>query len=120
MVCSLGHEGLVAPGLARIWVERDCFTDVRPTIHVCRQCDDAACARECPSEAIVSDPLTGALVVDASECVGCGVCVDACEFGMIRIYQDARDVAFKCDLCGGSCRCVEHCPQRALVCERIA
>jgi len=116
LVCALGHEGVVAPSLARLRVERDCFTDTSPAIHVCRQCEDAACAAACPSEAITRDVVSGALLVDADECVGCGACVEACAFGMINVYADASEVAFKCDLCGGECRCVKHCPQRALSC----
>jgi Fe-S-cluster-containing dehydrogenase component len=67
----------------------------------------------CPTQAIRRDPDTGAVVVDESACVGCRMCMVACPFGCIH-FENSRGVAAKCNLCGGSPRCVQHCMSGAL------
>jgi Fe-S-cluster-containing hydrogenase component 2 len=80
---------------------------------VCLQCDPAPCAEACPEGAIKKE-ATGAWVVDNKKCTACGLCVDACSFGMIAV--DGREgFARKCDLCGGRPSCVANCPTEALV-----
>jgi len=114
IVCSLTHEGRVAPRLARLRIEQDAFADPTPTIHLCEQCVGPDCLIACPSGAIGIDPKTGARVVDEEKCIACGICVAACQTGMIRLLPDDKAKAFKCDLCGGDPQCVVSCPQRAL------
>ena len=46
--------------------------------------------------------------VDASQCVACGACRDACAFGAIRILGDSA-VVFD-DLCHGCGLCTDVCP----------
>ncbi|RLI30819.1 hypothetical protein DRO56_05870, partial [Candidatus Bathyarchaeota archaeon] len=46
-------------------------------------------------------------------CVGCGLCVKACEFNAITLHP-GRKVVIVCDLCGGEPKCVEVCPKGAL------
>lgn len=78
---------------------------------VCIQCADAACVEACPTEALVRDPNTGAVVVVAEKCDACGDCVDACPYGAIRCVDE---LARKCDLCGGDPQCVQYCTAGAL------
>ena len=40
-------------------------------------------------------------------------CVDACPFGAIYAHGDV-DNPIKCDLCGGSPKCVEICPKNVI------
>lgn len=79
----------------------------------CRQCEVAICMKVCPSGALSRDPLTHAVVVDQSRCIGCGMCVAACPFGSVQLDAMQR-VATKCDLCGGHPRCVDVCMAKAL------
>ncbi|MCK4341861.1 MAG: 4Fe-4S dicluster domain-containing protein [Phycisphaerae bacterium] len=78
---------------------------------VCIQCEDAACMDACPTEALVRDPDTNAVVVVEENCTECGLCVTACPYGAIRCF-DGR--AFKCELCGGDPECVKYCSPGAL------
>jgi Fe-S-cluster-containing hydrogenase component 2 len=79
----------------------------------CLQCEKPACASACPVEAITRREDTGAMVVDAERCIGCGMCQVSCPFGAACVDRGTR-VASKCDLCDGSPRCAEICPASAI------
>jgi carbon-monoxide dehydrogenase iron sulfur subunit len=89
----------------------------------CRHCEDAPCARVCPSGALSRPSEAEPVLIDQEKCIGCGFCVQACPFGVIRLApspgSDAKAV-IKCDLCFGrqaqglQPACVEACPVRAL------
>ncbi len=79
----------------------------------CLHCEDAPCMEICAVEAILRDPSTNAVVVDAFLCVGCEMCVPACPYGNIQ-FDDKRHVAGKCDLCEGDPVCVKNCMAGAL------
>lgn len=99
---------------ARIRVEGT--TQVSVAVN-CRQCPAPACVDACISGAMQRNPETGVITSDPQKCVGCRTCVSACPFGAVHI----ETVALKCDLCGdgagqpGEPRCVEACPNRALI-----
>ena len=102
IACSYIKEGLMNPQKARIRVVRIGATYDNPI--VCRQCENAPCAKSCPEEAI--ERKGRIWVVNAQKCIGCGVCVQECPFGAIWLHPD-KGVAIKCDQCGN---CVRHCP----------
>lgn len=88
----------------------------------CNHCIDPACASACFVSAFKKSE-TGAVVYDASVCVGCRYCMVACPFN-IPAYE--YDKAFtprvmKCTMCqprlleGKLPGCVEACPKEALV-----
>ena len=120
LMCSFFHEGVFIPSKARLFVEinRSISVDTPPDKidipHVCIQCDPAPCAEICSSNAVVKDDKTGALLVNKDDCTGCGLCVDECQYGMIRVDED-KQIAEKCDLCQGNPQCVAFCPRGALV-----
>lgn len=111
---------------------------------VCRQCEDAPCARVCPVNAIRHS--SGSIDLDEKTCVGCKLCALACPFGAITVdgtsiagvagigdttpnhaagmsrvlvwEPGVHSIAVKCDLCAFQPRgpeCVRVCPTRALV-----
>jgi len=113
MVCALTHEGQVAPTRARLLVRHDPFADDHPDVLVCRQCREPDCLTACPGGAIMVHETTGARMVAADVCDGCGACVEACRFGMIWVDEDTAK-ARTCDLCDGDPQCVAFCPQKVL------
>ncbi len=113
MFCSLAFtENRVyefRPHIGRIHVTENA-DDTRYVAHVCLQCAEPACEEACPVEAITKDPVTGIVTVDEAACIGCGECVEACEFGGIFLRDDK---AVKCEVCDEPL-CVRACAAGAL------
>ena len=110
--CSVNHESVVNDSLARIRLNRHIF-GVEYIVEFCRQCDHAECYYVCPVDAISVDSKTGARVIDEDACTGCELCIEACPFDVVFFSND-RNVALKCDFCGGEPQCVRLCPTGAL------
>jgi carbon-monoxide dehydrogenase iron sulfur subunit len=120
MVCSEKHWGVYAPrrGLLRVDINRlpkigAPLSEIDSPI-VCRQCDPSPCANACPENAIEKSTTMDAWVVDEEKCTGCGICINACPFGMIYL-ESQEGIARKCNLCDGNPSCVAYCPTGALV-----
>ena len=111
IVCSLFHYGVCSPALSMIRIVKNLSLDYTP--EVCRQCIAPACMAVCPVEAIHVDDKTSVRMVNEDECIGCELCVEACLFGMMQ-FNEEKQVAFSCDLCGGNPKCVEFCPMKAI------
>lgn len=95
---------------------------------LCRQCDDAPCAKACPANAISF--MHDSVHIQQELCLGCKTCVVACPYGAMDVVQVAaepmpgtfvphrmKSVAQKCDLCIGRAdgpACVSVCPTKAL------
>jgi electron transport protein HydN len=99
---------------------------------MCRQCDDAPCAKVCPTNAIVQED--GFVKVIQSLCIGCKSCELACSTGAMRVVM--REVAptegglsslfhrtaqspeaLKCDVCSHRAQgpaCIGVCPTGAI------
>ena len=67
---------------------------------------------QCPTNAIIRDDETNAVVIVAEMCNGCRACADTCPFGVIKVSPEGE--VFKCDLCDGRPVCVENCTRQAL------
>jgi Fe-S-cluster-containing hydrogenase component 2 len=52
-------------------------------------------------------------VLDEEKCIGCRACILACPFGAIG-FDYGKNIAKKCDLCGGDPKCVAFCETHAL------
>ena len=114
MLCSMSHEGASSHVLARIRVFKDPF-NAAYVPKVCKQCPSPNCLLVCPVEgAFTVDNETGARIILHDLCNRCGMCAEACPWGLIW-YDQQKDVYLKCDLCGGDPRCVDFCPTGSLL-----
>ena len=84
----------------------------------CNHCTEAACVENCPVSAISHLP-DGSVVIDQEKCIGCGMCVRSCPFGVPQIDEEARK-SNKCTFCvhrttnGGETACSMACPFGAI------
>ena len=83
----------------------------------CRHCEDALCVKSCIGGAISVED--GVVVIDKDKCVGCYTCVSVCPFGAVLPTHDGP--VRKCELCTDTeeknPRCVQSCPNNAIVFE---
>ena len=110
--CSFLYTGTYNPALSRVRVlsEQAICLSV-PSL--CMHCDDAPCAAACPEDALYREQERDTVVLKEADCVGCGLCVEACPYGAMHL-DEARGVAFKCELCGGNPECIKVCAPGAL------
>ena len=80
---------------------------------LCNHCEKPACIPVCPVKATFQRP-DGIVVIDATKCLGCGFCVQACPYGARFLNHETR-TADKCTFCvhriaaGLLPACVENC-----------
>lgn len=134
LACSLVQEGRINPSLARIQILQDAFErfphDV--TMAQCRQCAEPECLKACPTGALHADSRKGNVRrVEATKCIGCKACIQACPFMPSRAIWNHREKnARTCDLCAGAPfwngrggprgrqACIEVCPMGAITFSR--
>jgi formate dehydrogenase iron-sulfur subunit len=86
---------------------------------LCMHCQQPTCVSVCPVAALQKSP-DGPVTYDASRCIGCRYCMQACPFNVPRYEWDkvVPGVA-KCDMCVGrgaaGPACTEVCPEAATV-----
>ncbi len=56
-------------------------------------------------------PLRHIVVVDANQCIGCGLCETVCPVGAVSVNNTAFVDPMRCMGCG---RCAAKCPQGAI------
>lgn len=115
-VCSLFRSGRQDPSASAIRVELELFSGRHGHIW-CRQCENAPCEAECPTNAITRNSTTGALEIDRSICIHCGSCAKACTFHAI-FHSQREECPVKCDLCKGDPQCARACTFNAITVER--
>jgi carbon-monoxide dehydrogenase iron sulfur subunit len=115
VACVAKHEARFGTSAARIRVTKLEARGVDHP-HVCRLCRRPLCADACPTRALYKDQATGAILLNADECIGCSSCVDACPFGVALLHPETG-LALICDLCGGDPACVKRCATGAIVFE---
>ena len=64
----------------------------------CLHCDDAPCVTVCPTGASYKRVEDGIVLVNETDCIGCGLCAWACPYGARELDQ-AEGVMKKCTLC---------------------
>ena len=111
LACSFKHAMAGGLGIARI--RAFMYGEGKNQILTCFQCDDAACVKVCPVEALTRNETTGAIEVNESRCIGCGLCSIACPFGHMN-HDRSSGIAVKCNLCQGEPACAAFCPTKTL------
>lgn len=134
IACQLAHSdaaNIHAAAPADGLVSRVAIVRVAGGLNVpmhCRQCEDAPCARVCPTGAMHQNDNNGSVWVDEDVCIGCKMCTMVCPFGAVQVVTKPgagpthMGVAVKCDLCtdwrekNGKVvpACVSACPNKAL------
>jgi Fe-S-cluster-containing hydrogenase component 2 len=110
LACSYRHNGVFSPSLSRVTVLKvDKYGLDLPLF--CRQCEICPPLEACPTGALTRTG-GGCIRLERGDCIGCGLCVDACPYDGIKL--DGSSNPLICDLCGGSPVCVERCPTQAL------
>lgn len=112
VACSLEHEGICAPGYARLRVIKDDENGIDYPL-VCRHCTDPPCLKACPAGSLYFDGEGGVVGFNPELCIGCGLCFEACPAGAI-FFDPQGDKIRKCDLCGGDPQCVKFCDTEAI------
>ena len=64
----------------------------------CNHCDEPACMKACPVDAISKRESDGIVLVDQDACIGCRYCVFVCPYGAPQIDTDTGKVT-KCSMC---------------------
>ena len=89
----------------------------------CLHCAEPSCITACPADAITKRQQDGIVVVNQGACLGkgeCGLCKEACPYGVPQFSAEEDAKVQMCDLCadrweeGRKPICVEACPMRAL------
>jgi len=83
------------------------------TVIVCRACQDRPCAKVCPVDAL-KPRRAGGVVLDPDQCIGCGICRQACVIGAV-FWDDQAAKPMICIHCGS---CVKFCPHGVLELEK--
>lgn len=86
---------------------------------MCQQCEDPACIKGCPSNAIYKSKEDGVVRIDQKKCIGCKSCNEQCPY-QANTYSEMTHTMDKCTLCsekraeGGGPACVKNCTGKAL------
>jgi Fe-S-cluster-containing dehydrogenase component/formate-dependent nitrite reductase membrane component NrfD len=117
IACKAEHD--IPIGVNRCWVktvEKGTFPDTRRFFFpvLCNQCDQAPCARICPTNALYRRP-DGIVDLDGDSCIGCRACMVACPYDQLFIDPNTH-TAEKCNFCANRVEndllpaCVSVCP----------
>lgn len=113
MACSIFHEGTVWPEASRIRVEQY-YPGPLDIPVICHRCFERYCVASCPTEALSWDAAAEVVRLDASACVQCGACYEACPHSGAIVPHPGTKLPIQCDLCDGQPRCAEACPTGCL------
>ncbi len=122
VACKAEHD--VPIGVYRTWVkyiEKGEFPNSRRyfLVNRCNHCDNAPCVKICPTRALYTRD-DGIVDFDASRCIGCKSCMQACPYDALYIDPYSHTAA-KCNYCahrtevGLEPACAVVCPVHAII-----
>jgi len=117
IACKAEHQ--IPIGVNRCWVktvEQGVFPATQRFFFpvLCNQCDEAPCARICPTNALFKR-RDGIVDLDPDSCIGCRACMVACPYDQLFIDPNTH-TAEKCNFCANRVEnqllpaCVSVCP----------
>ena len=117
IACKAEHD--IPVGVNRCWVktvEKGTFPDTRRFFFpvLCNQCDEAPCAKICPTNALFKR-RDGIVDLHGDSCIGCRACMVACPYDQLFIDPNTH-TAEKCNFCANRVEnellpaCVSVCP----------
>ena len=117
IACKAEHD--IPVGVNRCWVktvEQGTFPDTRRFFFpvLCNQCDEAPCAKICPTNALFKR-RDGIVDLHGDSCIGCRACMVACPYDQLFIDPNTH-TAEKCNFCANRVEnellpaCVSVCP----------
>jgi Fe-S-cluster-containing dehydrogenase component/formate-dependent nitrite reductase membrane component NrfD len=117
IACKAEHQ--IPIGVNRCWVktvEKGTFPSTRRFFFpvLCNQCDEAPCARICPTNALFKR-RDGIVDLNGDACIGCRACMVACPYDQLFIDPNTH-TAEKCNFCANRVEnrlqpsCVSVCP----------
>jgi Fe-S-cluster-containing dehydrogenase component/formate-dependent nitrite reductase membrane component NrfD len=117
IACKAEHQ--IPIGVNRCWVktvEKGTFPQTRRFFFpvLCNQCDEAPCARICPTNALFKR-RDGIVDLNGDACIGCRACMVACPYDQLFIDPNTH-TAEKCNFCANRIEnrllpaCVSVCP----------
>ncbi|HXI28803.1 MAG TPA: NrfD/PsrC family molybdoenzyme membrane anchor subunit [Vicinamibacterales bacterium] len=117
IACKAEHD--IPIGVNRCWVktvEQGTFPATRRFFFpvLCNQCDNAPCARICPTNALYRR-RDGIVDLHGDACIGCRACMVACPYDQLFIDPNTH-TAEKCNFCANRVEndllpaCVSVCP----------
>ena len=117
IACKSEHQ--IPIGVNRCWVktvEKGVFPATQRFFFpvLCNQCDDAPCARICPTNALFRR-RDGIVDLHGDACIGCRACMVACPYDQLFIDPNTH-TAEKCNFCANRVEnqllpaCVSVCP----------
>ena len=122
VACKAEHD--VPIGVYRTWVkyiEKGEFPNSRRyfLVNRCNHCDNAPCVKICPTRALFTR-ADGIVDFDATRCIGCKSCMQACPYDALYIDPYSHTAA-KCNYCahrtelGLEPACAVVCPEHAII-----
>jgi len=122
IACKAEHQ--IPVGVNRCWVktvEKGTFPDTRRFFFpvLCNQCDDAPCAKICPTNALFKR-RDGIVDLNGDACIGCRACMVACPYDQLFIDPNTH-TAEKCNFCANRVEnkllpsCVSVCPTQCRI-----
>jgi Fe-S-cluster-containing dehydrogenase component/formate-dependent nitrite reductase membrane component NrfD len=122
IACKAEHE--IPVGVNRCWVktvEKGSFPDTRRFFFpvLCNQCEEAPCARICPTNALFKR-RDGIVDLYGDSCIGCRACMEACPYDQLFIDPNTH-TAEKCNFCANRVEnellpaCVSVCPTQCRI-----
>ena len=122
IACKAEHQ--IPVGVNRCWVktvEKGTFPDTRRFFFpvLCNQCEEAPCARICPTNALFKR-RDGIVDLHGDSCIGCRACMEACPYDQLFIDPNTH-TAEKCNFCANRVEnkllpaCVSVCPTECRV-----